>query len=36
MNHQKYEALVISFGKGGKTLASYLGNQGIDLAVIEQ
>jgi len=36
MNNQKYEALVIGFGKGGKTLASYLGNQGIDVAVIEQ
>jgi pyruvate/2-oxoglutarate dehydrogenase complex dihydrolipoamide dehydrogenase (E3) component len=36
MNNQKYEALVIGFGKGGKTLASYLGNKGIDVAVIEQ
>src|SRR5688500_17846610 len=36
MNDQNYEALVIGFGKGGKTLASYLGNQGIDVAVIEQ
>ena len=36
MNNQKYEALVIGFGKGGKTLASYLGNQGIEVAVIEQ
>jgi probable pyridine nucleotide-disulfide oxidoreductase len=36
MNNQNYEALVIGFGKGGKTLASYLGNQGIDVAVIEQ
>src|SRR5690349_17556178 len=36
MNYQNYEVLVIGFGKGGKTLASYLGNQGIDVAVIEQ
>jgi pyruvate/2-oxoglutarate dehydrogenase complex dihydrolipoamide dehydrogenase (E3) component len=36
MNNQKYEAVVIGFGKGGKTLASYLGNKGIDVAVIEQ
>ena len=36
MYNQKYEAVVIGFGKGGKTLASYLGNQGIDVAVIEQ
>jgi pyruvate/2-oxoglutarate dehydrogenase complex dihydrolipoamide dehydrogenase (E3) component len=36
MTNQNYEALVIGFGKGGKTLASYLGNQGIDVAVIEQ
>ena len=36
MNNQEYEAVVIGFGKGGKTLASYLGNKGIDVAVIEQ
>src|SRR5688572_24619332 len=36
MNNQSYDALVIGFGKGGKTLASYLGNKGIDVAVIEQ
>ncbi len=36
MKDQKYEALVIGFGKGGKTLASYLGKQGINVAVIEQ
>lgn len=36
MNNQNYDALVIGFGKGGKTLASYLGNKGIDVAVIEQ
>ena len=36
MNNQKYEAVVVGFGKGGKTLASYLGNKGIDIAVIEQ
>ena len=36
MNNQNYDALVIGFGKGGKTLASYLGNRGIDVAVIEQ
>jgi hypothetical protein len=35
MSNQKYEAVVICFGKGGKTLASYLGNKGIDVAVIE-
>ena len=36
MNNQTYEAVVIGFGKGGKTLASYLGNKEIDVAVIEQ
>ena len=36
MNIQKFEALVIGFGKDGKTLASYLGNKGIDVAVIEK
>ncbi|HMD82770.1 MAG TPA: FAD-dependent oxidoreductase [Anaerolineales bacterium] len=36
MNNGNYEALVIGFGKGGKTSAFYLGNQGIDVAVIEQ
>ena len=36
MNNQTYEALIIGFGKGGKTLASYLGHQGVDVAVIEQ
>ncbi len=31
-----YQNLIIGFGKGGKTLAAYLANQGQDVAVIEQ
>lgn len=31
-----YQNIVIGFGKGGKTLAAYLANQGQEVAVIEQ
>jgi hypothetical protein len=36
MSNQKYEAVVICYGKGVTRLASYLGNKGIDVAVIAQ
>lgn len=32
----KYDALIIGFGKGGKTLAAYVANQGWQVALIEQ
>lgn len=31
-----YDALVIGFGKGGKTLAAYLGGRGLKVAMIEK
>ena len=31
-----YENLIIGFGKGGKTLATWLANHGRDVAIIEQ
>lgn len=33
---KKYDALIIGFGKGGKTLAATLGKRGFKVAVIEQ
>ncbi|CAL1516723.1 FAD-dependent oxidoreductase [Chitinophaga sp. MM2321] len=33
---QKVDALVIGFGKGGKTLAAYMGRQGMKVALVEQ
>ncbi|WP_042168026.1 FAD-dependent oxidoreductase [Paenibacillus gorillae] len=33
---KKYEAIIIGFGKGGKTLAAALANQGKRVAIIEQ
>ncbi len=36
MNIQHYQNLIIGFGKGGKTLASYLANSGHDVALIEK
>jgi pyruvate/2-oxoglutarate dehydrogenase complex dihydrolipoamide dehydrogenase (E3) component len=33
---QKYDALIIGFGKGGKTLAAYLANKGWQVALVEQ
>ena len=33
---KKYDALIIGFGKGGKTLAAALGKKGIKTAVIEK
>lgn len=32
----KYDALIIGFGKGGKTLATYLADEGWQVALIEQ
>ncbi|HTN39264.1 MAG TPA: FAD-dependent oxidoreductase [Arachidicoccus sp.] len=31
-----YKHLIIGFGKGGKTLAAYLANQGQEVALIEK
>ncbi len=33
---KKYDAIIIGFGKGGKTLGAYLGNQGKKVALIER
>ncbi|MCF0074249.1 FAD-dependent oxidoreductase [Dyadobacter sp. CY261] len=33
---RKYDALIIGFGKGGKTLAAFLAKEGWQVAVIEQ
>ncbi|MEF9933109.1 MAG: FAD-dependent oxidoreductase [Cetobacterium sp.] len=33
---KKYDAVIIGFGKGGKTLASYLGDKGLNVALIEK
>ena len=33
---RKYDALIIGFGKGEKTLATYLANQGWQVALVEQ
>lgn len=33
---KSYDALIIGFGKGGKTLAAYMAKQGWQVAVIEQ
>ncbi len=33
---RKYDALIIGFGKGGKTLAGYLANEGWQVALVEQ
>lgn len=32
----KYDLIIVGFGKGGKTLAGYLGNIGKKVAVIEK
>jgi pyruvate/2-oxoglutarate dehydrogenase complex dihydrolipoamide dehydrogenase (E3) component len=33
---RKYDALIIGFGKGGKTLATYLASKGWQVALVEQ
>ena len=33
---EKYDALIIGFGKAGKTLAGFLGNRGEKVALIEK
>ncbi|WP_238357909.1 dihydrolipoyl dehydrogenase family protein [Cohnella zeiphila] len=33
---EKFDALIIGFGKGGKTLAPYLAQQGLKVAVVEK
>lgn len=33
---KKYDALIIGFGKGGKTLTAYLANEGWQVALVEQ
>lgn len=32
----KYNSIIIGFGKGGKTLAGYLGKKGEKVALIER
>ncbi len=36
MQREKVDALIIGFGKGGKTLAPFLAKQGLNVAVVEQ
>lgn len=33
---KRYDAIIIGFGKGGKTLAGYLAKQGEHVAIIEK
>ena len=33
---QRYNAIIIGFGKGGKTLAAYLADQGQSVAIVER
>ena len=33
---KKFDAIIIGFGKGGKTLAGFLANKGQNVAVIEK
>lgn len=33
---ERYDSIIIGFGKGGKTLAEYLGNEGEKVAIIEK
>lgn len=33
---KKYDAVIIGFGKGGKTLAGYLGKSGKKVALVEK
>lgn len=33
---ERYDSIIIGFGKGGKTLAEYLGNKGEKVAIIEK
>jgi pyruvate/2-oxoglutarate dehydrogenase complex dihydrolipoamide dehydrogenase (E3) component len=34
--NKKYDAIILGFGKGGKTLANYLANQGKSVALVER
>src|ERR1700756_5283519 len=36
MNTRQIDALVIGFGKGGKTLAGFMAQQGWEVAVVEK
>ena len=36
MEMQQFDTLVIGFGKGGKTLANFLGNKGREVAMVEE
>src|SRR5260370_19554022 len=36
MQTQHFDTLIIGFGKGGKTLAAFLGNKGQNVAVLEK
>ena len=33
---KQYDAIIIGFGKGGKTLSAYLGSKGESVAMIEK
>ena len=33
---QRYNTIIIGFGKGGKTLAAYLADQGQSVAIVER
>ena len=33
---EKYDAIIIGFGKGGKTLAAYMSQKGLKVAVVEK
>nr|WP_218031981.1 FAD-dependent oxidoreductase [Dictyobacter kobayashii] len=36
MQTQQFDTLIIGFGKGGKTLANFLGNKGQKVSIVEQ
>jgi pyruvate/2-oxoglutarate dehydrogenase complex dihydrolipoamide dehydrogenase (E3) component len=36
MNTQHFDALIIGFGKGGKTLAAFIARQDMKVAMVEQ
>jgi pyruvate/2-oxoglutarate dehydrogenase complex dihydrolipoamide dehydrogenase (E3) component len=36
MQKQQFDTLIIGFGKGGKTLANFIGNKGVKAAMVEK
>ncbi len=36
METKKFDAIIIGFGKGGKTLAAYMGKRGLKVAMVER